>query len=101
MTDIAVSRNDEASRYEIHSDGVLAGFAEFDRRPGAIRFIHTEVDPAFQGKGLASTLAAEALADAATSGDAIVPLCPYIARYLETHEVAGAEIRWPEKPGPR
>ncbi|GAA2906351.1 putative GNAT family acetyltransferase [Microbacterium keratanolyticum] len=96
MSDITVTRNDEASRYEIHHDGILAGFAEFDLRPGAIRFIHTEVDPAFQGKGLAGRLAADALADAAASGETIVPLCPYIAKYLTTHEVPGATIRWPE-----
>lgn len=98
MTDISVTRNDEASRYEIRSDDVLAGFAEFQLRPGAIRFIHTEIDPAFQGQGLAGKLAAEALADAAGRGDAIVPLCPYIAKYLQTHEVPGAEIRWPQRP---
>ncbi|MBT2484517.1 MULTISPECIES: GNAT family N-acetyltransferase [unclassified Microbacterium] len=93
MTDITVTRNDDASRYEIRADGVLAGFAAFDIRPGAIRFIHTEVDEAFQGQGLASRLAFDALTDAAASGAAIVPLCPYIAKYLETHEIAGAEIR--------
>ncbi|GGM39100.1 GNAT family N-acetyltransferase [Microbacterium saperdae] len=98
MTDITVTRNDDASRYEIRSDDTLAGFAEFDLRPGSIRFTHTEVDPAFQGQGLAGKLAAYALADAAASGDAIVPLCPYIARYLETHEIPGAEIRWPRTP---
>lgn len=98
MTEIAVTRNDEKSRYEITSDGVLAGFAEFDLRPGAIRFTHTEVDPAFQGQGLAGRLAKEALTDAAASGDGIVPLCPYIAKYLETHEIPGAEIRWPQRP---
>ncbi|MGV2903286.1 GNAT family N-acetyltransferase [Microbacterium sp. AGC62] len=98
MTDITVTRNDEESRYEIRSDDVLAGFAAFDLRPGSIRFIHTEVDPAFQGQGLAGTLAAAALADAAERGEAIVPLCPYIAKYLETHEVPGAEIRWPKTP---
>lgn len=95
MPELTVTRNDDASRYEIHSDGTLAGFAEFDRRPGEIRFIHTEVDHAFQGRGLAGRLAAEALADAATSGDTIVPYCPYIAGYLKKHEVPGAEIRWP------
>ncbi len=95
MTDITVTRNDDASRYEIHSDETLAGFAEFDLRPGAIRFIHTEIDPAFQGQGLAGVLAKAALTDAAATGDAIVPLCPYIAKYLETHEIPGAEIRWP------
>lgn len=98
MTDITVTRNDEASRYEIHSEGDLAGISEFERRPGEIRFTHTEVDPIFRGEGLAERLAAEALADAAASGDAIVPQCTFIAKYLKTHDVEGADIRWPESP---
>ncbi|MGF2949130.1 GNAT family N-acetyltransferase [Microbacterium alcoholitolerans] len=95
MPELTVTRNDDASRYEIHSDGTLAGFADFERRPGEIRFTHTEVDHAFQGRGLAGVLAADALADAVASGGTIVPYCPYIAKYLKTHEVAGAEVRWP------
>ena len=98
MTEITVTRDDDASRYEIRSDDVLAGFAAFDLRPGSIRFLHTEVDPAFQGHGLAGKLAAAALADAAERGEAIVPRCPYIAKYLVTHEVPGAEVRWPKSP---
>lgn len=101
MTDVTVIRNDEQSRYEVRTDGMLAGFAEFDRRHGAIRFTHTEVDAAFQGQGLAGRLAADALKDAAASGDAIVPLCPYIAKYLRTHVIEGAEIRWPRTAGAR
>ncbi|WP_353115973.1 GNAT family N-acetyltransferase [Microbacterium sp.] len=99
MTDITVTRNDEASRYEIRTGDTLAGFAEYDRRPGEIRFTHTEVDPAFQGQGLAGRLAADALADAAASGDTIVPYCPYIAKYLRTHDVPGAVVRFPEPRG--
>jgi predicted GNAT family acetyltransferase len=96
--DTTVTRNDEASRYEIRVGDTLAGFAKFDRRTDEIRFIHTEVDPAFQGKGLAGILAADALADAAGSGDTLVPYCPYIAEYLKSHEVEGANIRWPQLP---
>lgn len=99
MTDITVTRVDDESRYEIRTDGALAGYAEFQLRPGAIRFTHTELDPAFQGQGLAGILAERALTDAAASGEAIVLLCPYIARYLESHEIPGAEIRWPKRPG--
>lgn len=99
MTDITVTRDDAASRYEIRSGETLAGFAEFDLRPGAIRFVHTEIDPAFQGQGLAGILAERALTDATASGETIVPLCPYIAKYLTTHEIPGAEIRWPKRPG--
>lgn len=99
MSDITVTRNDDASRYEIHVGEVLAGFAVFDRRPGTIRFVHTEIDPAFQGQGVAGQLAEQALTDAAASGDTIVPLCPYIAKYLRGHEIPGAVISWPERPG--
>ena len=98
MPDTAVTRNEAESRYEITSDGELAGFAEFQRRPGMILFTHTEVDPAFQGQGLASKLAAEALADAVAAGDTIVPYCPYINKYLRTHEVPGANVHFPAEP---
>lgn len=98
MTQPTVTRNNETSRYEIHVDGTLAGFAEFEQRVGEILFVHTEIDPAFQGMGLASVLASSALADAVSTGDTIVPHCPYIAKYLRTHEVPGAEIRWPPVP---
>jgi len=98
MTDFTVTRNDDASRYEIRSGDTLAGFAAYDLRPGVIRFIHTEVDPAFQGQGLAGILAKDALTDAVAAGETIVPLCPYIAKYLTTHEIPGAEIRWPRRP---
>jgi predicted GNAT family acetyltransferase len=99
MTDEpTVTRNDETSRYEIRLGEVLAGFAEYKERDGEILFVHTEVDPAFQGKGLAPVLAAQALADATASGATIVPYCPYIARYLKRNEVEGASIRWPQLP---
>ena len=99
MTDEpTVTRNTETSRYEIHVGEVLAGFAEYKERDGEILFVHTEVDPAFQGKGLAAVLADQALADTAASGATIVPYCPYIARYLKRNEVAGANIRWPQLP---
>ncbi|GAA3932958.1 GNAT family N-acetyltransferase [Microbacterium soli] len=95
MPEITVRRNDEASRYEIHSDGTLAGFTQFERRPGEFRFLHTEIDHAFQGRGLAQRLAAEALADAVNSGDAIGAYCPLISKHLEDHPIEGVEVRRP------
>ncbi|MGF3057499.1 GNAT family N-acetyltransferase [Microbacterium sp. YY-01] len=98
MPDVTVTNNEELTRYEVHSDGTLAGFAEYSRRAGSIRFTHTEVDPAFQGRGLAQTLAQEALTDAAASGDEIVPLCPFIEKYLRSNDIPGAQVRWPQRP---
>ena len=98
MSDTTVSLNEAESRYEIFLGDVLAGFAEFERRPGKILFVHTVIDPAFQGKGLAGKLASGALSDAAATGDTIVPYCPYIQGYLKKNQVEGAIIDWPTPP---
>ncbi len=75
----------EASRYELRLDGHLIGIAAYRRRDGRIAFTHTEVEDAFEGEGFGSRLAAAALDDAAHQGLEVVPLCPFIARYIETH----------------
>jgi predicted GNAT family acetyltransferase len=72
-------------RFEIHDDGKLAGFAQYVRRPGRIFFVHTEIDPAFEGRGLGSRLAAGALDATRATGERVVPLCPFIAQYIERH----------------
>src|SRR5918993_3611330 len=42
-------------RYEIRVAGELAGFAVYHRRGGRAYFVHTEVDPRFEGRGLGPT----------------------------------------------
>lgn len=93
---VEVTRSDERSRYEIAVDGALAGFAEFRLREGRAVFTHTEIDGAFEGQGLGTTLAKGALEDAAARGEGIVPLCPFMARYLRRHDIPGARVEWPE-----
>ena len=75
----------EKSRYELRLDGHLIGLAAYRRRDGRIAFTHTEVDPACSGRGFGTRLAAVALADARRQGLDVVPLCPFIARYVEAH----------------
>jgi predicted GNAT family acetyltransferase len=96
MSEPTVVRNDDASRYEIHVGGALAGFADFRSTADRIVFTHTETLPDFQGQGLGSVLAAGAIADAVARGSVIVPVCPFFQRYLERHDVDGAQIDWPE-----
>ena len=49
----------ERSRFEVHVDGRLAGLAQYRLTdPGLIVFTHTEIDDAFEGRGLGSTLSA-------------------------------------------
>lgn len=77
-----ISDNAEQSRYEIRLDGDLAGFAEYERGEGALVFTHTEVDSAFEGKGLGSALARGALDDVRSKGLSVVPLCPFIKKWI-------------------
>ncbi|GAB3274468.1 GNAT family N-acetyltransferase [Microbacterium lacusdiani] len=100
MADLKVTRNDDASRYELHlsdatHEDTVAGFIRFEQGQGRIRMIATEIDPAFRGQGLGDALASEALADVARRGDTIIPLCPFVAAYLQKNEVAGAVVEWP------
>lgn len=96
--EIRVRRNDDAGRYEVWVGDVLAGFTEFtpDAR-GRLRFPHTEVDPAFRGRGLAQIVVAEAMADEARRGETVVPLCPVVVKYLQEHEVPGLDVHWPSR----
>jgi uncharacterized protein len=81
----AVRDAPQAQRYEIHADGTLAGFAEYRRRPGLIAFTHTEVDDAYEGRGLASALIRHALDQARGEGLAVLPFCPFVNGYIARH----------------
>lgn len=90
-----VVRNDEKRRYEILQGETVAGFTLIrSDEQGRLVFPHTEIDPAFSGRGLGSILVREALADAAARGETVVPVCPFVVRYLQTHEVDGLDVHW-------
>jgi predicted GNAT family acetyltransferase len=86
MSEIVVSDNPAEHRYEARIDGELAGFAEYALRPGSIVFFHTEVDPAFEGKGVGSTLVRTSLdAVRAAGGRDVVPMCPFYKAWIGKH----------------
>ena len=86
MTDVTVTDNPAESRYEAHVDGALAGFAEYQLTDELIVFTHTEVDSAFEGKGVASAVARHALDDVRAAGARkVMPLCPFIKAWIEKH----------------
>ncbi len=85
MTEPDVRNEPEQHRYAIYLDDALAGFAQYAHRDGRVVFTHTEIDDAFEGQGLGSKLAKAALDDVRSSGAQVVPLCPFIARWIERH----------------
>ncbi len=84
--DIAVHADGHGEgRYTITVDGEPAGELDYRTVDARRVFTHTRIRDRFEGQGLASKLARRVLDDARAEGLKIVPLCPYVASYLERH----------------
>ncbi len=75
----------ERRRFEIDVDGGVVGFAEYERRPGVIAFVHTEVDPSQDGAGIGTLLVRAALDAARAQGLAVLPFCPFVRGFIDRH----------------
>ncbi|WP_010540444.1 GNAT family N-acetyltransferase [Dietzia alimentaria] len=76
----------EKKRFEVVVGGDVAGFTQYVDHDEQRIFYHTEIGEQYAGRGLASTLIAFALAETRGAGQRIVPICPFVARYLEKHD---------------
>lgn len=86
MADVTVTNNPDENRYEARLDGELAGFAEYKLTDDLIVFTHTEVDEAYEGKGVGGALARFALDDVREQGTRkVMPLCPFIKAWIGKH----------------
>jgi uncharacterized protein len=83
--DIQVRDNPDESRFELLLEGSQAGVLTYELRPGAIALLHTEVDPAFEGRGLGTALIRGALENARQRGLKVLPFCPFVKDYLAKH----------------
>ncbi|NTY61616.1 GNAT family N-acetyltransferase [Mycolicibacterium sphagni] len=72
-------------RFTIAVDGQRVGLVAFVDHNGQRIFLHTEVDDAYEGRGLAGILVSEALAATRDAGLRIVAVCPMVAGYLDKH----------------
>jgi predicted GNAT family acetyltransferase len=82
---ITIADNTEDHRYEIRSDGELAGFLTYRSRPKLIELVHTEIDEEFEGRGLGSQLISFALDDARERRLTVLPFCPFVNDYIQRH----------------
>jgi predicted GNAT family acetyltransferase len=75
----------ERSRFEAHLGAQVAGFARYRRADGVTTFLHTEVDPDHEGRGIGSALARGALDAVRAAGGKARPLCPFIRAWIGRH----------------
>lgn len=66
-------------------DGQQVGLAAFVDHGEQRIFHHTEIAEAYEGRGLATILVAEALAQTRDAGRRMVAVCPLVASFLDKH----------------
>lgn len=76
-------RDGNSGEYRITVDGRAAGELTWTEVEGRRVFHHTGVREEFGGRGLAGQIVRRALDDARSEGTSIVPLCPYVAGFIE------------------
>ncbi|PAZ15183.1 GNAT family N-acetyltransferase [Streptomyces sp. SA15] len=77
----------EARRYEATVEGwsKVAGFSQYIRTSELIAFVHTEVDPEFEGRGVGSALARTSLDEARAAGLSVLAVCPFYTGWISRH----------------
>ncbi len=83
--DITVTNVPTEGIFEITVDGRRAGLVQYVEETGYRTFVHTEVDDAFSGRGLAGELVRGALDATRADGLRIGATCSYVKKYLAEH----------------
>ena len=74
--------NEAARRYEFHLGSDIPRL-EYIKAQDKIYLTHTEVPPSLAGQGIGSALIGAVLKDIDDKGLTLVPLCPFVALYLQ------------------
>jgi hypothetical protein len=83
--DLRIVDNPAARRYEARLGDAVVGWSDYELDRDRITFVHTEVDPAHEGRGFGSRLARGALDDVRARGLRVAADCRFIASYLRRH----------------
>ncbi|MER5177397.1 GNAT family N-acetyltransferase [Streptomyces sp. NPDC002896] len=88
MSDIEIRDDRPQGRLEAYAGGDVVGhivYLKLESPRHALVPVHTVVDPAHEGQGIAGSLARELFAIARREGVPVAPLCPYVTKWAERH----------------
>ncbi|HVV76282.1 MAG TPA: GNAT family N-acetyltransferase [Mycobacteriales bacterium] len=80
-----VSNSIHRHRFEISVEGEAAGFTTYRDHEQVRTFVHTEVDPSFEGRGIGGRLIRAALDQTRADGMRVEPECPFVRAFIEKH----------------
>lgn len=84
LNNATVTNNEPAERFEMLVDGLRA-LLTYRRFPDRIVFLHAEVPPSLEGRGLAGKLTRFALDFARANHLRVIPRCPYVSNFIRKH----------------
>ena len=79
-----VHDNAALSRFELPLEGAVA-VLDYTRRGQVLALNHAGVPPAFEGRGVGSSLVAGALTLIRSRGERVIPRCSFVVAYLQRH----------------
>lgn len=84
---VEVSDVPEAKRYEARVEGEskVAGVADYIRTTELVAFVHTEVSPEYEGRGVGAALARTALDEARDANVRVLATCPFFSGWIARH----------------
>lgn len=88
MSEIEIRDDRAAGRLEAFAGDEVVGHIEYfvlDSPGRALVPVHTIVEPAHEGQGIAGSLARELYAIAEREATVVAPLCPYVTKWAERH----------------
>jgi uncharacterized protein len=99
--ELTVVRRPDERRYELLLGEAAAGELVYrDRGENVVAFLHTEIDPAVERRGLGTALVRAALDDARSRGLGVVPICPFVDAFVRRHpEYADLVVADPARRG--
>ena len=103
MTDAPTEvRHDAAANRFVLADDGREPELVYRKRPGRLILIHTAVPDDLAGRGIGGRLIRIAITRARAEHLTIVPLCPFVQRWLTEHpdEAESVPIDWETQPPP-
>ena len=85
--EIGVVDNRQASRFELHVQGEVAGSLVYERTGDMVSFIELTTDLRRAGQGLGLVLARGALDAVGAEGRSVLPVCPFVRDFIQRHPV--------------
>jgi hypothetical protein len=83
--ELTIRDNPESLCYDALIDGEVVGTIVYEHSGPRIVFRHTIVEPAYRGRGIATTLVRTALDDVRAKGIPLSNYCGFVAEFITAH----------------